>query len=73
MYLRFKDENDNPVAVNFNLVEMWGITRLPDGSLGIEIQFSSGKFQTVKSCMNDIERALRWHHCSRRFAKVNTV
>jgi hypothetical protein len=59
MYLRFKDENDNPVAVNFNLVEMWEIKRLKDGSFGIEIQFSSGKFQTVKSCMDDIDRSLR--------------
>jgi len=59
MYLKFKDESDKPVAVNFNLVEMWQIIRFPDGSFGIEIQFSSGKFQTVKSCMNDIERAVR--------------
>jgi len=58
MYLKFKDEHENPVVVNFNLVEMWEIKQFTDGSLGIEIQFSSGKFQSVRACMHDIERAL---------------
>jgi hypothetical protein len=57
MILQFKNECDNPVVVNFNLVETWEICNLGDG-LGIEFEFSSGRFLKVNSCLKDIRKAL---------------
>ena len=57
MILQFKMEDGNPIVVNFNLVETWDICNLGDG-LGIEFQFSSGRYLKVDSCLLDIRKAL---------------